>query len=171
MDPRVEYFNSLSPRERRIAIAEDILQQLEKQKFVDMRGDYISVSPRKDMELLRETLATKTLDDFQNTCYVCAKGAIVLSAMNLFDGAVKCGIYQSWSRVPEGLEDTFTQNMWGAIERVYELWLYGTVSDEVESYWESLSDRARMKAIFKNIIRNNGDFDPTDIPVAVSKDA
>ena len=72
----VKKWSEMTPSEKRVTLAKDVISQLKKQKLNACTGAYITIDnidDAKDNEQLNEVLKK------QGTCEVCAKGALFIS--------------------------------------------------------------------------------------------
>ncbi len=108
-------FRELSPAQRRVAIAEDAILQLEKRRYVPEDGVYLLSGgtglPFGDLQAYIEG---------GGECRVCAIGALLASRARLGNDIEvdDCNV-TNWFVLQE-LEDTFSESMLDAMEALYE---------------------------------------------------
>ena len=142
----------LSKGDTRVLIAKDVIKQLKRKKIIVERGTYC-FNPifcnLKEMEELSEL--KKVLAKSKDKCYVCALGALFVSAVNRFN---KYQITTDWAGIGK-YETTnylckyFSDSQMGLIEDVFEF--------RCPVYMNSEN---HMINIMKNIIKNKGTFKP-----------
>jgi len=175
----------------RVAIAKDVISQLNSKKLIPERLIWVEDSKMGSIDDFINSKVDKIpqdeLDDFAvdlseyvcniKKCEVCALGAIFVSAVSLYNDMT---IYPGRNYIAENLNwkvfedlDTspfikyFTKSQMELIESAYEghEGTHGVSSDKEEVickafYSKYPNDKDRMIAIMKNIIDNNGTFDP-----------
>lgn len=177
-------FNSLKPNEKAIKIVEDCLERIKLKQFDIQKGNYLGrdfIYDFKNDESVRDILnSRKSLP----SCQVCAKGALFMSHIGRVN---KCTIDELYNRYVEicdsnkELDSIFPNCNYHLIEIAFEMF---HVDDDVETpimiiidnfdeeeaeklinkaceFGEKYNDsKSRLKAICKNIIKNNGVFKP-----------
>lgn len=129
-------FNKLDKFEKRVVVAKDVLAQLKVGKFKASRGTYFGLvmnSPLTDdygkyirkgeaVDLSdhpdKEMSAKEWLHDDANKCHVCAKGALVCSAIRTIN---KRNLEELEATDPE-LIKIFGVRIWDEIEAMFEGW-------------------------------------------------
>lgn len=116
-----DYFNSLDPAQKRIAIAKDVLANLETNKIVPHKGrGYIWPTFNNDTDLQ----AQAHLDEL--TCTVCALGAVLISLVKYTNDATVREIAAvtcvDAGRLWERLATYFSLQQLFLIECAYEKW-------------------------------------------------
>lgn len=157
-------FFKLSPADRRVQIAKDILFRLKSEHFTALNGVFTGVNtiiPDKD-------LTPKDVED--NQCEVCAKGAIAcswfinLNKHNFSDFSLSS---DAENDAMKELIGTFGKDIWNVLECLFEnfdISDYETGFDEnqkneIQSYASRLDKYDANEVMFKlftNIVRNNG---------------
>lgn len=153
-----------------IAVAKDVIKQLNK---LHLSSTYVSI--RSDKHSLDEIEAKdlqEVIDEIQKKCQVCAMGAVFLSKIRLYNGVTtqnllqyNTGYYRGYSPLlkpflVESLKDCFTEENLDEIERSFELW-NGPLDNTCYQFGiKYKTKKARLRAIMKNIIKNNGVFIP-----------
>lgn len=146
-------FDSLSLMEKRVALAKDVLAQLELKKFSACSGTYILV---QDQNTENEV------------CNVCALGSLVMS---LVDGeavdengyeAVGCAAILDQN-------DLWTWRESDMIEAAFEGWqldYYNPETGDLEKQYvfsrHSQKSTTRLRVLMENIVRNSGNFNPEE---------
>lgn len=169
----------LTRKQMRLAVAKDVLKRLDERKI---RPGFGYLSPQRNIRPIKlgESLQPH-VDRLGRACEVCAIGAACLSYIGLFNEAVCDDPPEdddhywapSWDRgkIAEICHKAFSPKQLQLMEAAYEG--YGHSRDEI-SYaarqrairfcWRidpfNHDGKARMRAIFENIIKNDGDFKP-----------
>lgn len=148
-------FESLSPSAQRVAIAKDALAQLNASTY---RAAHTYCDLKKTVPAdvpLHESLRSIP------RCYVCARGALFLSAVrksNNFTPDYDTSHISDDEFAP--VEDRFfTRKQCDLIEAVYEGFPNMTPSGS-DFHDHYSNDNERLAAILRNIIKNNGTFIP-----------
>lgn len=177
-------FDKLSPSEKRVAIARDVLTQLDAGRITAESGVYV-----RSFELVN--LIDESAKDVQlqsllpavDECNVCALGSMFICGVNIANklpvkGVTTYGEEVSGRDAKKYLRRFFTNGQLGLIESAFEttdmLSNYSRVSKrdndlvgtairfgrlfDLEDY--DLQDEIRLRAIMENIIVNNGTFKP-----------
>lgn len=163
-------FAKMTPRQRRVEIAKDVIEQIAVEKIRGAKGTYfdlvISELPgdlqrynvvRKNYEwCLLPTQEIASRNDLP--CHVCAKGAFFLGALRKFDHFGGQG-----DHMDEGyLEDLFGAEEADLIEGVFEGWDHRVPRFQKQRlrdfYRKYPDDTDRIAAIAHNIVRNRGRF-------------
>lgn len=151
---------TMTPAQKRVAIAKDVIAQLEAGKFVATKGRFIL--PENNLSDSDNGKPLQPLIRKMGVCEVCAAGASVLSAVRLFNA--HC--VDSWKGVRysrDVMRNWFSDNQATLIEGTFEGW------DNSMFYLNHIPDgNDRLIAIMKNVVRNRGTFKPTtkDFPKA-----
>ncbi len=170
-----DLFEKLSPNERRMVIAKDVIDRLDSNYFCPVSGSYLLI----DKYFYDFPPDTETLEVFETTkqCSVCARGAIFVSACLKFDGCKVSTLLEKPERhgifLSEQEDRFFDSKQIQMIENAYEAYISSPLdyqlrnklsADELTScrnFGEKyVSNVDRMKAIMQNIIDNNGTFIP-----------
>lgn len=165
-------FNSMTPAQRRVAIAKDVLKRIGVE-YVPTSGTYIDARNIINTDLIdEENFADQQLQHLMKggkkpmKCEVCARGALFLSSVFKFDnlkmGEIGChspyvaeGVLQghlglgAWSMISQE-EKFFTARQIEMIEFAFE-----SNVDFIDKYPD---DTDRLIAIMKNIIAHKGRF-------------
>lgn len=155
-------FNRLSRKQKRIAIAKDALQQLKLNKYLPARGLYVLERWNPD-ESMNDIIAR---DGEQ--CEVCAIGAAFCSLAR-FNTELTLE-HGSPELVHNTLRLCFSNRQMALMEYAFEGRSVSRITSTLKSYtdcnlaytfWHRHKDATeRMKAIFRNIIKNGGTFKP-----------
>jgi hypothetical protein len=170
-----EEFNGLSPEKRRVAIARDVIRQVEAERLLPTKGVYLVPNPLSSyMTYGKEILVGYAVgDDLKKifkkeieTCNCCAKGALFLSAVEKYNQCkvtdnmrASAGTSFTNEEVSKQLRKHFSHDQLELIESAFEgRWSEGNKTNYFhDSYINSYE---RMQAIMKNIIANKGTFVP-----------
>lgn len=146
----------LTKAQKRIAIAKDVLKQLEAGNYDPNYGGFVSSWAFQNLMVTQDSIKKLTPS---MRCGVCAIGAALVSKTKLFNG----GEYRSGDgreSIQDLLAPIFSKKQTQEIEAAFE----GTVSRvSVYNFYKRnrrFSRGRRMKEIFKNIVANHGTFKP-----------
>ena len=181
--PATKPFSKMTKPEKRIAIANDVLMRLRTGKFKAEAGEYISIdSDFSDMERAQKVIKAK-----ETTCTVCAKGALFCSDVALENKLTldelknETGVSTTNYGNPKNkqllaifsvqqldlIECAFeTSNCSRAnllsTEQINKAIEFGNKYQPEDDWGDDVrkSDKDRLQAICKNIIKNNGTFKP-----------
>lgn len=164
----LKYPKGTKAKDARVAVAKDVIGQIELGKLKARRGEGYLTSGGgyiwSDVPC--------SLSGIQKICTMCARGALVLSAFNLYDGDFGAivndrGITQEETRIQ--LEGIFSHRELSLIETAFEKIFMDGV-DTFHSSRRCLSaikfgnaipdDADRLLAIMQNIVDNGGTFKP-----------
>lgn len=166
--PRQLNFRAMTRAQRRVAVARDILAQLEHGQIKAKRLTYFKVTDRDHAKLERdrEEELRAVLPKLAKPCHVCALGSAVLSRARLFDKTRASEVYffMGSGEVLDLLNDTFTVDQACLIEDAFEGPEEHT-ADKLRIWLKSAPKgaRARLQAIWTNVARNGGEFEPRDL--------
>lgn len=172
-----EQLAAMTPAEQRVAIAKDVIKQIKEQKLIVRCGRYAALLHAFDLPngpVVGGKFSQQTLLREDVRCEVCAVGAAIVSGLRLFNGASFDII---WSPDGEGAADKahwFSRSQTALIERAFEKKAAciianclpdcaptGELLERVLAFKRRYrSPRKRVLAIYRNIIRNNGEFKP-----------
>lgn len=123
-------FNALSIHERRVVMAKDVIVRLKLRMLKPSNGNLFPPSTRDTLCPLGAGALQKRLNSTkQEPCEGCAKGALLLSWIGLFNSyngdALSGFTYETYERTPDhyypkGLLDTFGARLLNAIESAFE---------------------------------------------------
>jgi hypothetical protein len=169
-EERNAWFETLTPREKRIRLAKDVLGQLAAQKIQASHGHYGSfwfygASKRLSYQ---EALVQRT------RCSVCAKGALFVARVagyNNYNAGKEVGdgftlSNQTTLRVLEGI---FSKTQLNTIENAFESYphaAYDEDDEEVTALYQAaaqlldtqLDAGDRLRLIMENVVKNDGVF-------------
>lgn len=184
-------FEKLSPAKKRVAIARDVLAQLNAKRFIATPGNW-AVPKGKESLLSASEAKTKQNKELQEifskikTCNTCALGGLFVCAVESADKIkVKdlldfksneeapfddtCDVDINEDDITTYLEKYFSYDQLAEIEYAFEQGggaLSG--SQEALSFVDDVeSPSERMRLIMENIVVNNGIFKPKKKPVAI----
>lgn len=158
--------------EKRIAICKDVLKQM---KYFDLRSVYFADGNynHPDGEYNWHFRDLHKLDDAQQQwnkvkkCSVCAIGSCLLSYVHLFNNTTIGDLVYKTDRhnIINKLKGVFTEHQLDLIESAFENSDNNGYNPECKLYYTkyctSHADRKPLlRAIMKNIIKNNGIFKP-----------
>ena len=178
----------MSKNEARVAIAKDVIAQIRAKKYKAKNRTYVDFKPKtgikkKEFFTEKDVETGKDLQDVIKTrmesCQVCAKGALFVSAIRKFDNfAVEDGmlynsLYESGGASCYANNDDFLDHLRDYFDYdQLELMEYAFEGDcgQVDDYDQEERALAfyhsfkkaedRLVAIMKNVIKNNGEFIP-----------
>ena len=145
IEKRNKAFHKLSPIKKRIAIAEDILLQIKKEKYVATPGTYIYG------EGMNWDASPKVLQEFLlkgPECQVCGIGAAFLSLARLGN---KISLNLDFK---ETIAEVFGVDEMYLIENLFEGWTDGETEEAIAFVKKYPDPTKRLKAIFKNIAKH-----------------
>ena len=150
-------FHKLSPAEKRVAIAKDALLQLRSEALIARCGTYVYPSgikyPAPSQEL------SEQLPNL-GQCYVCARGALFLSAVRKGNNFKTGSFIGEPTQVLKPLEKRYwSRPQIKKIEAAFEGFA-GFKSKTCKFFDKYDNAHDRLVAILKNIIKNNGTFIP-----------
>jgi len=181
MDKRTKDFLALPLEKQRVAIAKDVLEQLRLEHFVANGGSYKTIHYESGKELwnfpLEKSMQT-VLKEEVKTCYVCARGAILLSTIRKSNECTvedfRCNTDYEGGNIIE--RKYFNSIELSSMERVFENWDncnkeeqqfadFLTEKTREFNYIEksNLSQRIRLAGICRNIIENDGAWVPANL--------
>lgn len=179
-------FWAKSKPEQRVAVAKDVLKQIESGFYTATRGGYLSL--RSVQKVYNVPIQLDTLLAFlkkeKAKCEVCGIGSIFVSMVNIGNKVTtqECGLdsIEECCRVGDGimrdkLNKIFSPEQRSLIECAFEKSTY--LADDDHNYTADnnsikkienaktfglkyKTDTDRLKAIMKNIIKNKGEFIP-----------
>ena len=177
----------MTQTEKRLAIVNDALQQLKLKKFVACSGTYFvpKASPSynyktdEDYCLNREFIQNE-LNAEGGACYVCVKGALFASKLNVLNDYEKEGICVDTDEIYDALDGIFAPEELCLYEHLFESEAYsapdlyyedGALFEnfEYEYYptpiflaeiikYQALSDTEKLTLLLDTLLANNGKF-------------
>lgn len=154
-------FAELSRSEQRVAVAQDVLLQLDAQRLSAKADQYLGLRFRGRALNLACILADETTElILQNKCNVCAIGAVFVSLARRRGDVTFLDVQVT---VVEGIAgyttDVFSEDMLQGMEHYFEV-------HDIRRRMRHLNDDGRLRAIMRNIIDNEGAFVPKELPCA-----
>ncbi len=163
----------MSKAKKRVAIAEDVIASLKAGKFMAAAGNGY-VTPQHGDKRLRELLRSTHGESMQKAfeelppCEVCALGSMLIAGVGRFNNhAVNI---DHWvgdefalrEATTEFLDKYFDDKQLELIEAAFEgsEELYNGVVYDFQDWLPNAGDDARLTAIMRNIIKNEGTFVP-----------
>jgi len=181
-------FSKLSAAEKRIAIAEDIIKQINADRYSVRQGMWLAVDPVKpasqedaaklNAKIIQNVLLggrqTIVVETPPATCTCCAVGAACASAIRLFNqdsltGSPGFGYeLEDYKQVKSILQKYFPKAQIDLMEAAFEIRTDSHHRDAGEKSLDRaiefgdgfIEDEDRLKAICNNIIKNKGTFRP-----------
>ena len=171
-------FNKLSKQAKRIAIAQDVLEQIRLGRYKAQTGTYVEADTTFEADdqgfcNVENIQANYALRNDLIECTVCAKGALFMSHVNKTNHCTVDDLrnYDESAAIVDHLEDIFDPDQLHLIEAAFEsdedfVDRHNTeIEDEerdsaVDFGHRYTDDEKRLIAICKNIIRNKGIFKP-----------
>ncbi len=164
-------FNKLSKAAQRVAIAQDAINQIKAEKYYIKTGRWVNIKIQtpEDLEEVPDIDQNILLNGFapiqrKITCTCCAIGAAFLSSIRLANKAVITdGAVESLKESVEQLGNYFSKDQIELIEEAFEKGFGYCHTDGRRgrgfgcSYYD---ETERALAIFKNIVKNKGEFKP-----------
>lgn len=148
-------FNNKPANVQRMLVAKDIISRVEIGKFVAQRGTYSEI---KNYDVYSSTGGNESAQKVlrTNKCAVCAKGALVMSWVAMFNNKTVADVLGA-EEIDE-VNRIFPRLMRNAMEAAFEKFRYLTVSHSGTIAFNDEPKRWSLRRIMENIIRNNGDF-------------
>jgi hypothetical protein len=160
-------FEGLTPAEKRVAIAEDVLERLRTGRVKAAHGAYV----RGAFGRMTEDIADAF--DQVKTCKACAIGATFVAALAMGRGFLKSDMRSFYDQTISEMRPTdmkfylsryFNTDQLKAIECAFEGWIYEEDCHfhfEITHFNDGIDDPAeRMARIMRNIVENDGLFAP-----------
>lgn len=162
-------FDALSPKEKRISIAKDVILSVNAGRFYMKTGSYFNAQTTKTTKDLQEVLC-----DTEGSCQVCAMGGVFASKVRLgnsftTEGEKHIGVDDD--TILNTLKGIFSEKQLRTIEGAFERGIVWdspfslSEQDRIEEKcicfydkYDSADDR--MIGIMENLIQNNGTFKP-----------
>lgn len=162
----------LTKAQRRVAIAKDVLKHLRTMRIA--AGQYLHGYIESGIDNGEDAQAR--LPEIRKKCNVCAMGACLLGHIGAFDRLKMNSMFTSYGsplvdreEIVEILKNSFQKSdlllIEAAFEKTYYSWTLDVLSKEkilaaVRFGRKNGPPRKRLKAIMRNIVKNNGDFIP-----------
>lgn len=189
-----KFFNSLTPEQKRIEIAKDVIVNLKSQIIIPQTGTYLGYNNRPKNIELNESLQ-KHLPLIQ--CEVCAVGSLLISNVK-YNNNFNIGDYSNISKIADTLLEFFDKKQLILIECAYEgfgwnemgdeaieldnglfadegedISMYDITTSEIDAaneFYHNYDDtNIRLISIMQNIIDNNGEFKPEKLKIENEK--
>lgn len=189
-----KFFNSLTPEQKRIEIAKDVIVNLKSQIIIPQTGTYLGYNNRPKNIELTESLQ-KHLPLIQ--CEVCAVGSLLISNVK-YNNNFNIGDYSNISKIADTLLEFFDKKQLILIECAYEgfgwnemgdeaieldnglfadegedISMYDITTSEIDAaneFYHNYDDtNIRLISIMQNIIDNNGEFKPEKLKIENEK--
>jgi hypothetical protein len=175
-------------RKKAVRVATDVLAQIKARgKFVVTPGTYAEISGVFTSDPNDPWHSVKVADDLQTflkkhakpkSCHVCALGACFLANVEKTDNVPYLDSTHRRDEITENLSKIFSEGQMGLIEAAFERSSdYGYKGDDNDNTYDLVEAAVefgeryddptkRLRAIMKNIIKNNGEFVPPDLKKA-----
>jgi hypothetical protein len=157
-------FAKLSRREKRVAVAKDVLKQLDAGSLKASKGVYLALGRRGNVPL-PQTAKELQAHLLRRPCEACAIGAAFASTVRLGNHLTAGAHFPDKDDLDNA--GVFTNRQLDAMEMAYEQttalsgnWMRADSDRIAALYPRSMPRKARLRAIFQNIVRNNGEFRP-----------
>lgn len=168
-----DYFKSLTKEEKKVAIAKDVLLQLKNKKYVAKTGDYVDFDYWETISAVDYDLNIQQHFDVIKNCKVCALGSAALSCIKYSNNSSFEDARRNTNKFWNQLLKVFTKKELVIIEYAFEGFAHKAcgrsvnwnidISDNILNktcnfYYKHSNNDNRLKAIMKNIIKNEGKF-------------
>jgi len=161
-------FKSATKSERAVMVAKDALKMLNAGKTQAAEGNWVNLWDNKDSLEGSEVQVCDASDGFKD-CKVCALGALMLSEIRHTNKLKMSDVGGEIHYEAHGsrLNKAFSQSQQKLMELAFEggngffstLACDGKTTYKIESFYKKYPDEnKRLRAILKNIIKNNGKF-------------
>lgn len=160
--------------EKRVAILKDAIAQIKRQAYIAQRCNGYVVNYDMDEEINEFCTIKNAQKEFKTVinrfinpekpCEVCAKGAILLSAIRKFNNfTIEQATYEGLdNKASTKARQLFGRKNADEMERFFENYsLFATF--EQNDKWNLKSDNEKLIIIFQNAIKNKGIFKPDQI--------
>ena len=159
-------WDELTPNERKVEIAEDVLQSIKNQEFTNIdTGHYVdNIYILYSNYQSQEIISKEQCKQIKKECSMCARGALLIGRIDRFNTLKWNDVYDSQVSTTNGLKGSFTQKELELIECACEQYAGfhkqdAEVALRAEKFGDKFNDPVdRMIAICENIIENNGEF-------------
>lgn len=161
-------FEEMTLTEKRVAIAEDVIRQIEMLEIIARCSVYLNITTKNtDRGHLSELMQKDEID----SCRCCAKGALFMGYFNLNkekkrseDPVVINDMNFSPDQFEAPLRGIFSKHQWNLIESAFEASDFmqgkGDAGRAIAFGNKHRGESRRMIAIMENIIENDGIFMP-----------
>ena len=172
-------WEEMSRAERKVVLCEDVLARIEAERLIVARGSYMgNIYNLPEIVGKAEFEGTVTPDDcllMEKHCGVCARGALLLSRIRLFNSVdwedlkINDSLGINQDQTSDILSEAFDTEELLAIEAAFEAEEGeendGFIGEDEEYSWDCIEfgleheyPDDRLIAIMQNIIHNNGEF-------------
>ncbi|RJQ24579.1 hypothetical protein C4577_07355 [Candidatus Parcubacteria bacterium] len=152
-----DQFKGMTKKEKAVAVAKDVLKHLRSLKFTGCasycEGDGLNISKDENVQ--------PHISKLVKNCEVCALGGMFLSYIRLFDNVkyekiIEPKYYEENEYQIHVDRDYIIDKFKGIFDRD----VLDCIEDAYEGGWDEFypDPRDRIKAIMKNIVKNNGRF-------------
>jgi hypothetical protein len=128
------YFNSLSSEEKRVAIAKDVIAQIEANIYISRRGIYGSIYSNNSENPLDRNISVQTIFD-EVACNCCALGAMFMSNVK-FNNQCTVDDVGRPVKMLKDLTNFFSVEQLIMIECAFENWSSSDVLGDVDDDYE-----------------------------------
>lgn len=168
-----EEFDKLPAKCKRMAVAEDVLLQIDSGKIAPRKMTYITLLDFDYSQATKSSDVTELLSQPQAACKACALGALAVS--NFLRTGNRCPLSPMQDELHESLQGVFTSDQLYLIESAFEKNDFTrdnaydrdgekVISERAERAvkfgMRYSSDESRLRAIMQNILENDGEFVP-----------
>lgn len=177
-----EAFKKLSAPQKRVAIAQDVIKQIQLKRYKPTKGDYVLFKNSQSRFKSIKTDIQTVFPEIEN-CNTCAMGACILSIAHLNDHLNGKDVTERTDAATKMIKEFFAPKQLALIETAFEMtyqlggfWSTsggGIHSSNIGGYLNAAqrniainfgdkyyTDEERMIAIYQNIIDNKGTFIP-----------
>lgn len=172
--PRVK-FENMTPAQKRVAIAKDVIKQIEQNRLLIRHDSYWRVLKEEEYGRVCDIVNRKLLRAKKTVCRACAAGAVLLTGIRLFNKLETGGFNgDQYERVQKN--EWFTLEQMAMIEGAFESPGARIMSRNAitNNQWEACeafynnhqfdNEDDHVTAIMQNIIKNKGEFIPPPVP-------
>ncbi len=171
---RKKTFKQMAPWEQRIAIARDVIAQINAKKFIATNSVYAKIASKT---CSIDSQINKSLKEGKLTCQVCALGSLMMSHVNKTNHLTLRQLRDTedeYELSKDRLKGIFSVDQLNLIELAFEGWIVNNENQKLRTDWgytalgrigEEFFDKyersdERLIAICRNIIRFRGRFSP-----------
>lgn len=181
---RNSIFDNASPEQKRVMIAQDVLDQIKAKRYIAKSGTWVDPQYNRNVSVKNTDSVQKLFaDNVIEKCDVCALGGMFMSCTNLnnnvsvktlnnINGYNNVGLgdrIKKNTKLPNELNRIFSKDQLTLIEIYFEGGSGWFLSDDddphVFNFFEQKTATQRLVAIMKNIIKNNGTFVPSKLKI------
>jgi hypothetical protein len=177
IEKRNAKFNSMTDKQKRVAIAKDVLASIKVRKFKIQQGTYCALSFDNKINTDEElNLQELMINNKIQSCKVCAIGSIFMSRVSLGNdyNINPNAHYEGETNIDDdemlySLVGIFSERQLRLMEYIfegYDITGYFNGEDEYDQFHDMLKSfskkyrtpTAKLKAIMENVISNDGEF-------------